>query len=418
MRPARFSLGLSAVLLLAASACAAPDSSPRPTPRGSDVSRAVAPTAEDRALAGWVAGFRPRALAAGISDATFAAAMTGLRYDPEVVERDRNQAEFTKTIWEYLEIAASDERVANGRRAVRDQNATLAAIESRYRVEGEVVAAIWGLESAYGTRRGDTRVLDALATLAYDGRRGRFFEQQLIAALKIIQSGDTSPDRLRGSWAGAMGHTQFIPTSYLAYAQDFDGDGRRDIWAEDPVDALASTANYLRQAGWVYGQPWGMEVRLPEGYDYRQSGKAVKKPVGEWLRLGVRDVAGNTIPDYGTAQILLPAGSRGAAFMVFKNFQVISRYNAADAYVIGVGHLSDRIKGGDRIAAAWPTGDRALKRAERRELQERLSAKGYATGGADGVIGPNTEEAIRRYQRAVGLTPDGHASWEMLRRLR
>ena len=413
MRAARIASGLLAVLV-AASACAAPESSPRPLPRDA----LSAPGPEDAALAAWVRSFRPRAAAEGITDATFARAMTGIRYRPDVIERDRNQAEFTKTIWEYLEIAASDERVANGRRAMRDRGQTLAAVEARYGVDAEVVAAIWGLESAYGTRRGDVPVIDALATLAYDGRRGRFFEGQLIAALKILQAGDVPPERMTGSWAGAMGHTQFIPTSYLAYAADFGGDGRRDIWSDDPTDALASTANYLRRSGWVTGQPWGLEVRLPDGFDFRQTGKGVRKSVGEWMRLGVRGVDGGTIRDHGQARILLPAGSRGAAFMVFRNFDVISRYNAADAYVIGVGHLSDRIRGGEPIRASWPTGDRALKRAERRELQERLSAAGYSTGGADGVIGPNTEDAIRRYQRAMGLTPDGHASWDVLNRLR
>ena len=229
----------------------------------------------------------------------------------------------------------------------------LAEIESRYGVEAEVVTAIWGLESAYGTYRGDRPLIESLATLAFDGRRGRFFEQQLIAALKIIQSGDVAPSRMTGSWAGAMGHTQFIPTSYLSYAVDFRGDGKRDIWSDDPTDALASTAAYLNRFGWRKGQPWGVEVALPRGFDFRQTGERIKKSPSEWAAMGVRDVNGRQVPNHGPASILLPAGAQGAAFMIFNNFHVIERYNTADAYVIGVGHLSDRISGAGPLKSGW-----------------------------------------------------------------
>ncbi|MEM9975903.1 MAG: lytic murein transglycosylase, partial [Pseudomonadota bacterium] len=282
----------------------------------------------------------------------------------------------------------------------------------------EVVVAVWGLESAYGTFRGDTPVIPALATLAFDGRRGRFFEEQLIAALQILQSGDISPRAMTGSWAGAMGHTQFIPTSYLAYAQDFRGDGQRDIWSDDPTDALASTAAYLARFGWTKGQPWGLEVRLPRGFDYAQSGDRVKRSVAQWMQAGVRDMDGGLIPDHGQASILLPAGAQGAAFMIFDNFGVIERYNAADAYVIGVGHLSDRIAGGPPIRSNWPEGDRSLRFSERQEMQRRLTRAGFDTSGVDGIIGPNTIAAIRAFQKSVGMTPDGYASYEILRRLR
>lgn len=391
-----------------------------------DTSRSIAMTGPETlnlaaANAGfdrWISGFRGRALAQGIRAEVFDRAFRGLAYDAGVIAKDRNQSEFTKPIWEYLDSAVSDTRVANGKAALQANRRLLERIEARFGVDRAVVVAIWGLESAYGTHRGDTPLIGALASLAYDGRRGRFFEAQLIAALKIVQAGDVDPGAMTGSWAGAMGHTQFIPTSYLAHAVDFTGDGRRDIWSDDPTDALASTAAYLARSGWVTGQPWGAEVRLPEGFDYGLTGERVKKSAAEWAALGVRDAAGGRVADHGAASILLPAGARGAAFMIFRNFQVIERYNSADAYVIAVGHLADRIRGGGPIRADWPRGDRALAAAERRELQERLTRAGFDTGGVDGRIGPNTIAAIRAFQRAKGLIPDGYASLDVLRRLR
>mgnify|MGYP001791921981 CR=1 FL=1 len=366
----------------------------------------------------WISGFARRARAQGIRAATLQAAFRGVQYDPDVIRRDRNQSEFTKTIWEYLDSAASDTRIRNGKAALRKHRRKLDAIEARYGVEKEVVVAVWGLESAYGEYRGTNNIIQSLATLAYDGRRGAFFEEQLIAALKILQNGDTSPRNMTGSWAGAMGHTQFIPTSYLAYAVDFTGDGRRDIWADDPSDALASTAAYLKRFGWVKGQPWGVEVTLPRGFNYAQASRRITKTPGQWAQLGVVDMNGRAVPNYGKASILLPAGGQGAAFMIFKNFSVIERYNTADAYVIGVGHLSDRIKGGPAIKASWPRGDRALTFAERKEMQQRLTRAGFSTQGIDGRIGPKTIEAVRAYQRSQGLVQDGYASLSLLKRLR
>ena len=379
---------------------------------------AVQDAASNAAFQRWIKGFKSRALAKGISGAVFDRAFRGVRYDPEVIRRDRNQSEFTKTIWEYLDSAASDTRVRNGKAALRKERRVLEQIERRYGVEKEVVVAVWGLESAYGSYKGDDDVIQSLATLAYDGRRGKFFEGQLIAALKIIQAGDVNPRLMTGSWAGAMGHTQFIPTSYLAYAVDFTGDGKRDIWSDNPTDALASTAAYLKRFGWVSGQPWGVEVRLPSNFNYALANRKIKKSPAEWGNLGVKDMQGRPVPNYGSASILLPAGGQGAAFMIFKNFSVIERYNTADAYVIGVGHLSDRIKGGPKIQANWPRGDRALTFRERKELQRRLTRKGFDTKGVDGKIGPLTIEAVRAYQRSAGLAPDGYPSLTLLKRLR
>jgi membrane-bound lytic murein transglycosylase B len=397
----------------------APQTSPRPTPRAGGEGTAVETQAATSNLGfqRWIDGFRTRAMAEGIRPEVLDAALSGIRYNADVIQRDRNQSEFTRQIWEYLDSAVSDTRVANGRAALDGNAAVLAEIEARYGVEREVVVAVWGLESSYGSFRGTTPIIEALATLSYDGRRGAFFEDQLIAALRIVQAGDVAPRAMTGSWAGAMGHTQFMPTSYLAYAQDFHGDGRRDIWSDDPSDALASTAGYLRHFGWTTGQPWGVEVVLPQGFDFALTGERIKKAPADWAALGVRDTSGAVVPDHGRASILLPAGARGAAFMIFDNFHVIERYNTADAYVIAVGHLSDRIAGGAPIRAGWPREDRALRLAERKEMQERLTRAGFDTEGIDGIIGPRTIAAIREFQKSVGLTPDGYASYEVFRRL-
>jgi len=378
----------------------------------------IAQSGSDAGLQTWLAAFRSRAAAAGITPEILDQSLVGLRYDGDIIRRDRNQNEFTKTIWDYLDTAVSEDRITRGRAALAKHAALFARIEAQYGVEKEVVAAIWGLESAYGTFRGTTRTIEALATLAYDGRRGAFFEGELIAALQILQSGDVTADRMTGSWAGAMGHTQFMPSSYLAHAQDFGGKGRRDIWSDDPSDGLASAAAYLAHFGWKKGTPWGMEVRLPKGFDYDQTSERVKKPVADWLALGVRAADGRTLPDHGTASVLLPGGAHGAAFLIFDNFRVIEQYNAADAYVIAVGHLADRLRGNGPIRAKWPRDNRALTLEERTELQTLLTGAGFDTQGVDGRIGPNTVAAVRAYQRATGIIPDGYASLDILNRLR
>ncbi len=395
--------------------------SPRPVPRGttptSQPERAQT-RVSDTGFSSWLNQFRGRARAAGIRNAVFDQAFRGVELNQTVLERDRNQSEFSRALWDYLDSAVSASRIRNGEDALSEHRTALDRIERTYRVEAEVVAAVWGLESAYGAVRGDTDIIEAMATLAYDGRRQSFFETQLIAALRILQSGDIDPRNMTGSWAGAMGHTQFMPTSYLDYAVDATGDGRRDIWSDDPTDALASTANYLAEFGWTYGQPWGMEVTLPRGFDFSETGERVKRSVAYWNNSGVRLVDGARIPDHGRASILLPAGAAGVALVIFDNFHVIERYNPADAYVIAVGHLSDRITGGAPFEAGWPRSDRALSFDERQELQRRLTQAGFPPGRIDGIVGPNTIDAVRRYQASEGLLPDGYASlaiWERLR---
>jgi membrane-bound lytic murein transglycosylase B len=364
----------------------------------------------------WVAGFRARAK--GISPGVLTTAFRGAGYLPDVIERDRNQTEFTRSLEDYLSIAASEERIAKGQAAYARHRATLTAVEARYGVEANVVTAVWGLESFYGERRGDVPVISALATLAYDGRRGRFFEQQLLAALKILQSGDTVPARMTGSWAGAMGHTQFIPTSYLAYAVDFTGDGRRDIWGDDPTDALASTAAYLARSGWQKGQPWGVEIRLPAGFNTGLAGRKSTRSVADWAAMGVRSVTGGRVPDHGPASVIIPAGAGGPAFMTFRNFTVITRYNNSESYVIGVGHLSDRILGRPAIQGSFPPDAAGMTKADRQELQRRLTAAGFDTEGTDGVIGPKTRAAISDYQARRRMTVTGAPDLTLLASLR
>jgi membrane-bound lytic murein transglycosylase B len=367
------------------------------------------------AFESWIRGFRGRALSQGISSRVFDAAFRNIGYNREVVEKDRNQVEFKSEIWDYLDNAAAPPRVTEGKRALRQQRRVLQRLEASYGVPAEVITAVWGLESRYGTRMGTYNVIEALATLAYDGRRGRFFEAQLIAALKILQSGDVELRNFNGSWAGAMGHTQCIPTSYLAYAVDYTGDGKRDIWSKNnPADALASTAAYLRRAGWVKGMPWGVEVRVPRGL----GGTGGQRMPSQWAALGVVGMDGRPVRDYGSARLLLPAGRNGAAFLVFKNFNVIKRYNNSDAYALGVGHLADRIAGGPPIQTAWPRGYTPLSFDEKKDLQRRLKRKGYAIEKIDGLIGPNTRGAIRAYQQSVGMKADGNASKEVLARIK
>tara|TARA_R110002094_G_C4924451_1_gene211858 strand:- start:2757 stop:3929 length:1173 start_codon:yes stop_codon:yes gene_type:complete len=330
----------------------------------------------------WVASFKMRAAGQGISADTLGTAFRGAGYLPGVVKRDRNQTEFNRTLEDYLAIAASDERVGKGRAAFARHRAALSAIEAKYGVSAEIVAAVWGLESFYGERRGDVPVISSTSTLAFDGRRGVFFEKQLIAALKILQNGDVSASNMTGSWAGAMGHTQFIPTSYQAFAVDFTGDGRRDIWADDPSDALASTAAYLARNGWTHGVKWGGEV-------------------------------GNGAPA-GTTIQPQPGGPK---FNVTSNFRAIKRYNNSDNYAIGVGHLADRIGGAGPIRGSFPPDANGLTKADRVALQSKLSASGFDTDGTDGVIGRNSRKAIAAYQRSIGLPATGDPSLDLLRRL-
>ena len=364
----------------------------------------------------WKAQFRGRALSQGIAAGTLDSALSGLRPNGKVIELDNRQPEFSRPIWKYLDSAVSNNRVATGKSKVKQMGSVLRGIESRYGVDYPVIVAIWGLESGFGANFGSMSVVRSMATLAYDGRRKDFAEEQLIAALRIIQAGDVSAKRMVGSWAGAMGHTQFIPTSFLSYAVDYTGDGRRDIWAADAVDALASTANYLSSFGWRMGAPAVVEVTLPKNFNYAMA-DGRKMSASDWTDLGVRGVSFGLPPSDGVS-ILLPAGARGPAFAAYPNFAVIKRYNNATSYALAVAHLAERIKGRGPFQAAWPRGDRTLSRTEKQELQRRLTAMGFDTQGVDGIIGPNSRAAVRSFQQQQDLLPDGYVSAALLSAVR
>ena len=313
------------VTALAAAGCIAPVGALAQDVEAEIVEEPGVDLGSEQGLQDWVKGFRGRALAQGISAATFDAAMAGVHFLPDVVQRDRKQDEFTKTIWDYLDKAVSEDRIAAGQKALVKYGDELDRLQASHGVDKHVVLAIWGLESAYGVVRGDIPTLSALATLAYDTRRGAFFEGELIAALQILQSGVVAPEAMLGSWAGAMGHTQFMPSSYLTYAVAFDGVGKPDIWGKDPSDALASTAAYLARFGWQRGMGWGMEVALPAGFDFELAGNRTQKPMSVWAEIGVAPAVGGGLAQDGWAALLLPAGARGPAFLVFDNFAVSRR---------------------------------------------------------------------------------------------
>ena len=375
-----------------------------------------APSRRDPVFEAWLADFRRAALREGITGRVFDHAFAGLVPDMSVLDRERRQPEFTRPIWEYLDNAVSDSRVTNGRAMLREHARLLDRIEARYGVEREVIVAVWGMESAYGRLRGRDPILPSLTALAMHSRRAGFYQEQLLGALRILQSGDVDESHLTGSWAGAMGHTQFIPTSYLAYAVDFTGDGRRDIWSDDPADSLASTAAYLARHGWTRGQPWGVEVRVPAGFNPRLANSS--REMRDWINAGVQPVRGGALPRTGEATLLFPAGSQGPAILAYDNFRVIKRYNNADAYAIGVGHLADRLRGEGPFAGTWPRGDRPLGREEREELQAILRRAGFYSGAIDGRIGQGTLAAVRDWQAANGLPPDGYVSMALLERMR
>jgi membrane-bound lytic murein transglycosylase B len=371
-------------------------------------------------FADWLTAFRVDALKAGITGRTFDRAMAGVTPDPDIIASDQNQPEFVKPVWEYLKGALSDKRVARGKVLLVEQKDLLGRLEKAYGVDRHVVVAIWGLESNYGDYMGTQRVVRSLATLAFEGRRPSFGRTQLIAALKIIQAGDVAPEGLLGSWAGAMGQTQFIPTTYLAHATDFDGDGRRDIWTSIP-DTLASTAHYLEVSGWEPGATWGYEVTMPAGFDYSHADMSVKKSVNEWRKLGLKRADGRAFAARdaeGAASLFLPAGHKGPAFLILNNFKTILAYNASTSYALAVSLLADRFRGAGDIKGAWPLDERPLNRAEREELQALLNHKGFNLGKPDGIIGFNSRKAIRAYQISVRLPADGYATSSLLEKLR
>jgi len=363
-------------------------------------------------------GLRGPAQATGVDAATFDRVTRGLTPNPDVLAMAEAQPEFKTPIWDYLAGLVDEERVHDGQAMMSRYGQALAQAESRFGVDRATITAVWGVESDYGRSFGTRPVVQSLATLTCaGGRRSGYFRTEFIAALKIIQHGDIDPAQFNGSWAGAFGHTQFMPSTFLRVAVDLDGDGRRDLINSVP-DALGSTAAYLRKSGWAPGQEWGFEVRLPEHYG-GPSGRTHKEPMAAWASRGLTRVDGQQLPSSGSAGLLLPAGPSGPAFLVTRNFDAIYSYNAAESYALAIALLSDRLRGRHGLVAAWPTNDPGLSRAERREMQTLLMRRGYDLDGkADGVIGTKTKQAISNFQSRSGLHPDGRASVSVLAALR
>ena len=365
-----------------------------------------------------LAGLWPLAERRGVSRAVFEANVAGLTPDLRIMDLLDAQPEFTKSFWDYLDLLVNEDRIQNGRAILAQHRATFDAVEKAYGVDRHFIAAIWGVESNYGTQIGERSVIRSTATLACVGRRQDYFREEFLSALEILARGDVKADHLKGSWAGAFGPTQFMPTSFKRYAVDFDGDGRRDVVDSVP-DVIASTTNNLKKDGWVAGQTWGYEVVVPEGFNFMLADRSRVMSVREWERLGIRRAGGKAFPRADDrAYLLVPAGAQGPGFLMLQNFRVIMKYNPAEAYALAIGHLADRLRGGEPFVQAWPRQERVLTRAERYELQQHLAARGYDVGEPDGRLGGKTRNALRQFQSSVGHVPDGFASAAILERLR
>lgn len=375
---------------------------------------AFSPAAAQSGFQSCLAGLRPEVMSKGISAATFDTHAAHLQPNDAYTFLDK-QPEFKTPIWDYMSGLVDDERVAEGKARLREHAGVLSTAENRFGVDRATIVAVWGVESNYGKNFGKMPLVQSLATLSCIGRRQAFFRGEFVAVLRIIQNGDIKPSALVGSWAGAFGHTQFMPSSFLRLAVDMDNDGRRDIVDSIP-DALGSTANHLKKSGWVTGLPWGFEVKLPAGYS-GGSGRTNKHPMAYWAAQGITRINGRELGG-GTAGLLLPSGVAGPAFLVTRSFDAIYGYNASEAYGLAIAHLSDRLRGGGPIQTAWPTDDPGLSRDERREVQSLLNRRGYNVGEPDGAIGEKSRAAIADYQIKAGLKRDGRAGMLLLKALR
>nr|WP_246472982.1 lytic murein transglycosylase [Pelagibacterium limicola] len=366
----------------------------------------------------FVSSLWPDAQARGVSRAIFDQAFASFAPSDRIMSLTRSQPEMVKTTGQYIADAVSAARISTGQRMRGEWSQTLANVRGRWSVQPEVVLAIWGMETNYGSYMGGNNVIHALATLTYGQYRYAFFKNELLTALQILQAGHVAPSNMVGSWAGAMGHTQFMPSSFVTYAVDYNGNGKRDIWNSVP-DALASAANYLKSHGWRDGETWGYEVDLPGNFDYGRAWDIDRQSLAQWQAMGVRRTGGREFPrpsDQG--RIFMPSGAQGPIFLLTHNFDVIKRYNNSNNYALAVGHLADRILGVGGFARAFPSNETGLNKAMRTELQSLLNARGYNVGTPDGVIGPKTRSGIIAFQRANGLTPDGYPSSMLLSRLR
>ena len=367
---------------------------------------------------GCLEGLWPQAQRRGVSRAVFDAQIADLTPDLRIMDLLDAQPEFTKSVWDYLDILVNEDRIRNGRAILSRYRSIFDGVEKAYGVDRYIIAAIWGVESNYGTQIGDRSVIRSTATLACIGRRRDFFREEFLSALEILARGDVRADHLKGSWAGAFGPTQFMPTAFKRYAVDFDRDGRRDVVDSVP-DVIASTANNLKRDGWVSGQTWGYEVVLPQGFDFLLAERARMLTMREWERAGIRRAGGKAFARADDrAFLLVPAGAQGPAFLMLQNFRVIMKYNPAEAYALAIGHLADRLRGGAPFVQGWPRHERVLTRAERYELQQHLARHGFDVGEPDGRLGGKTRNALRQFQVSVGQATDGFASVHVLERLR
>ncbi len=354
----------------------------------------------------------PLARERGVTRATFDLAFRGLTPDPRVIAVTKREPEYGKPIGAYVDAIASKSRIADGKRKAVQWTDTLGRVEKQYGVDRAIVLSLWGIESSFGEEKDRWDVIRSLATLVQADYRPELFRDELLTALKILQDGHIARENMRGSWAGAMGQPQFMPSSFYTYAVDFSGDGRRDIWTNVP-DVLASIANYLRKSGWNTGAPWGVEVSIPQHFDFMQSRGTSR----EWTARGVNRVDGNALPEMGLAYLLFPSGAQGPAFLVSENFNVIKAYNNSDVYALAVGHLADRLRGNAPIVTPWPASDPQLSRAQRIALQKRLAALGYAIKDFQGRLDFDQRDAIRAEQNKLGMRPDGHPTATLLERI-
>ena len=371
---------------------------------------------------GCLANLRSQAIASGVSGSTYDRYTQNLSPDYSVIDKLNYQPEFSTPIWDYLSGLVDNERVQAGQHKLAQHRVVLNRVEQVYGVPAETVVAVWGVESNYGDISGKYPLLQALGTLSCEGRRQSYFRGEFFATMRILQRGDLTQDQLYGSWAGAFGHTQFMPSTYERLAVDFDGDGRRDL-VSSTTDALASTANFLKRAGWQTGMPWGFEVKIPQGMSVAGESRRNKRSLNSWIAQGVTRADGTALIQGNLsgstpAGLITPAGTNGPAFLVFKNFDAIYSYNAAESYGLAIAHLSDRLRGGTPFLTAWPTDDAGTSRAERREIQQFLIQRGYDIGAVDGLIGDKSRQAIQKEQSRLGLNPTGRAGQQILRAFR
>ena len=364
--------------------------------------------------ADFVRGLWPLAQSRGVSQSAFEAAFAGYQFSSRIMELTGKQPEFSQTVQQYVDRRVTAAQAQKGQAMRAEWAQTLAGAAQRWGVQPEIVLAIWGMETNYGGFMGGEHTIHALATLTEGGYRSDFFREELLTALRIISDGHVSADNMTGSWAGAMGHTQFMPSSFMAYAVDYNGDGRKDIW-NSVQDALGSTANYLNRHRWRPGETWGYEVKLPNGFDFAAARQMERAPLSQWQAMGIQRVSGKPFPRANdTGRLYMPAGASGPVFVLLPNFDVIKRYNNSDSYALAVGHLADRIIGGGNFATPWPANDYSLSKAQRAELQTLLARAGFEVGSPDGVIGPKTRAAVLAYQARMGLPADGYISGRLL----